>query len=245
MLVDTERRWANRKDRACRGVDTKVFFPDSGPAGHVPSTATSELWAAAKDICQNCPVLEECRRDTLGEDYGVWGGLDERERRRLRQALIREGRRWPKDKRLEWGKFLHDLRTPSGAPHYTRKVRMDWSQIRHLTGVPSVLGQELVAEYEEHLAAVKAERKTKVVDRPLPERTELPFPAKRGKRDLWVRHNGVVTDAFYKGESSDGRWIFVHIGVGRGHALKWIKAKDVRFHRDVPRYVISDKERAA
>lgn len=47
----------------------------------MPSSDTVQAaWDEAKKICSFCPVASECRRDTLGEEYGVWGGLDEHER---------------------------------------------------------------------------------------------------------------------------------------------------------------------
>jgi WhiB family redox-sensing transcriptional regulator len=39
----------------------------------------------AKKICADCPVLKECAEHALHhEHYGVWGGMSERERRRVR-----------------------------------------------------------------------------------------------------------------------------------------------------------------
>ena len=41
--------------------------------------------AAAKAVCGDCPVLEECRAHALKwEEYGIWGGLTRGERVRLR-----------------------------------------------------------------------------------------------------------------------------------------------------------------
>lgn len=39
----------------------------------------------AKVICQKCPVVAECLADALDTrtEYGVWGGMTERERRAL------------------------------------------------------------------------------------------------------------------------------------------------------------------
>jgi WhiB family transcriptional regulator, redox-sensing transcriptional regulator len=41
----------------------------------------------AKDICKFCPVKRECLADALdfGCEFGIWGGLTERERRLLRR----------------------------------------------------------------------------------------------------------------------------------------------------------------
>jgi WhiB family redox-sensing transcriptional regulator len=59
---------------ACRGVDPEVFHPD-----------TDEDAEDAKAICGLCPVREPCLEYALvvREKLGVWGGLTERERRRL------------------------------------------------------------------------------------------------------------------------------------------------------------------
>jgi len=56
-----------------------VFFPDKGGT-------TRE----AKRICAGCPVREPCLQYALDNDerYGVWGGLSERQRRRLRKRRV-------------------------------------------------------------------------------------------------------------------------------------------------------------
>jgi WhiB family redox-sensing transcriptional regulator len=42
---------------------------------------------AAKRICQTCTVQTECLEYALANDerFGIWGGLSERERRRLKR----------------------------------------------------------------------------------------------------------------------------------------------------------------
>jgi WhiB family transcriptional regulator, redox-sensing transcriptional regulator len=59
----------------CRGMDTGLFFPERG-----------ELTAQAKATCQRCDVQAECLAYAMNnrEHYGIWGGLSERQRRRLR-----------------------------------------------------------------------------------------------------------------------------------------------------------------
>ena len=46
----------------------------------------------AKAICVRCPVLEECREYALevGETHGIWGGLNEMERRALLRQRARQ-----------------------------------------------------------------------------------------------------------------------------------------------------------
>jgi WhiB family redox-sensing transcriptional regulator len=61
----------------CLGVDPDLFFPERG-------ASTRE----AKEVCRGCIVRAECLEYALenGEKFGIWGGLSERERRRLRRA---------------------------------------------------------------------------------------------------------------------------------------------------------------
>lgn len=58
----------------CTQTDPEVFFPERGASA-----------ADAKRICGGCPVREKCLEYGLRvrDRYGVYGGLSERERRRL------------------------------------------------------------------------------------------------------------------------------------------------------------------
>ncbi len=64
-----------RAQGACLGADTELFFPGRG-----------EPLEAARRVCGSCPVLAACRDYAVpvSELKGVWGGLSEVERRRLR-----------------------------------------------------------------------------------------------------------------------------------------------------------------
>lgn len=80
-LVDIE-QWLARPAwmarAACRGMAARddVFFPPRG-----------EATGPAKAICRGCPVRFDCLDYAMinGERHGIWGGLSERERRRLRR----------------------------------------------------------------------------------------------------------------------------------------------------------------
>jgi WhiB family redox-sensing transcriptional regulator len=63
-----------RQHAACRGIDPDVFHPVS-----------EEDAEEAKAICALCPVRQPCLEHALvnREREGVWGGLTDRERRRL------------------------------------------------------------------------------------------------------------------------------------------------------------------
>jgi WhiB family redox-sensing transcriptional regulator len=61
----------------CLGLDPDVFFPERG-----------ESTREAKEVCRGCVVRPECLEFavTNGERFGIWGGLSERERRKVRRA---------------------------------------------------------------------------------------------------------------------------------------------------------------
>jgi WhiB family redox-sensing transcriptional regulator len=88
LLAELEARSRSQGDRGwqeranCLGVDPDLFFPERG-------ASTRE----AKSVCRSCEVRLECLEYALnhGEKFGIWGGLSERERRRVRRerALAR------------------------------------------------------------------------------------------------------------------------------------------------------------
>jgi WhiB family redox-sensing transcriptional regulator len=64
------------QDAECRGTDPDLFFPERGAS-----------LVAAKAVCADCSVADECLAFGLYEKFGIWGGLSERERRVLRRRL--------------------------------------------------------------------------------------------------------------------------------------------------------------
>ncbi|MEU5658706.1 WhiB family transcriptional regulator [Streptomyces sp. NPDC047737] len=70
---------------ACREEDPDLFFP-IGSSG--PALVQAE---EAKAVCRTCPVQERCLDWALenGQDAGVWGGMDENERRALKRRRAR------------------------------------------------------------------------------------------------------------------------------------------------------------
>ena len=79
--------WDWQMRGACRGMDSGFFFHPEGERG--PARANRE--ARAKQVCRNCPVLEQCRRHALAvhEPYGVWGGLSEADREEIIRGRTR------------------------------------------------------------------------------------------------------------------------------------------------------------
>ena len=65
----------------CLGVDPDLFFPERG-------ASTRE----AKEVCRGCVVRGDCLEYALqnSEKFGIWGGMSERERRRIRRQRALE-----------------------------------------------------------------------------------------------------------------------------------------------------------
>ena len=84
-------RWDPRKvvptpwmaDAACYGKDTRLWFPERGESG-----------AEAIAICRACPVRIDCldHAMTHRETRGIWGGLSDKQRRRVRRVRAQSRR---------------------------------------------------------------------------------------------------------------------------------------------------------
>jgi WhiB family redox-sensing transcriptional regulator len=78
-----------RDDAECLDVHPESFFPNA----RIPYVLAEQI-ASAKAICARCPVAASCLEFALstGQDYGIYGGLTEKERRKLAR---KQGRRIP------------------------------------------------------------------------------------------------------------------------------------------------------
>lgn len=77
LLFDAvEQDW--QEQALCAQTDPEAFFPEKGGS-------TRE----AKRICNGCKVRNQCLEYALANDerFGIWGGLSERERRRLKRRM--------------------------------------------------------------------------------------------------------------------------------------------------------------
>ena len=76
-LTPDDPQW--QENALCAQTDPEAFFPEKGGS-------TRE----AKRICLGCGVKDECLEYALANDerFGIWGGLSERERRRLKRGII-------------------------------------------------------------------------------------------------------------------------------------------------------------
>ena len=70
--TNTELKWWHLG--ACRGLDSKIFYPDD---------EASSIFA--KSVCTEQVEQTECLEHalTIREKAGVWGGASERDRRRI------------------------------------------------------------------------------------------------------------------------------------------------------------------
>ena len=83
MLDGWTSGWQQRA--ACRGEDSTHFF---APGYFEKRHEKDAREAVAKAICARCPVRPDCLEYALDvrETHGIWGGLNEMERR----ALLRQ-----------------------------------------------------------------------------------------------------------------------------------------------------------
>lgn len=76
---DDEGELGWQTDALCAQTDPEAFFPEKGGSTR-----------DAKKVCGACNVRSQCLEYALANDerFGIWGGLSERERRRLRKRAI-------------------------------------------------------------------------------------------------------------------------------------------------------------
>lgn len=81
QLVDDQEPDDWRAQALCAQTDPEAFFPELGGSTR-----------QAKRTCTGCEVRAECLAWALGNDerFGVWGGLSERERRKLKPGGAEE-----------------------------------------------------------------------------------------------------------------------------------------------------------
>jgi WhiB family transcriptional regulator, redox-sensing transcriptional regulator len=78
-LANADYTW--RSNAICRDTDPDLFFP-------VGTTGQALLQISrAKEVCGECPVSTDCLEYALetNQDSGIWGGLDEEQRRMIRR----------------------------------------------------------------------------------------------------------------------------------------------------------------
>ena len=79
QLIADDGAFAWQAEALCAQTDPEAFFPEKGGSTR-----------DAKRVCQGCTVRDECLEYALEKDerFGIWGGLSERERRKLKRRAI-------------------------------------------------------------------------------------------------------------------------------------------------------------
>ncbi len=82
MALDADEPIEWRKRAACRGPHASIFFPPTVPERREEKRQREER---AKSICKTCSVCSDCLEYALHirEQHGIWGGLNETERREM------------------------------------------------------------------------------------------------------------------------------------------------------------------
>ena len=75
LVDDDDEPWQIRA--LCTQTDPEAFYPEKGGSTR-----------AAKKVCLSCEVRDECLRVALERDerFGVWGGMSEHERRKMKRS---------------------------------------------------------------------------------------------------------------------------------------------------------------
>lgn len=80
LVEETTEEELGWQERAlCAQTDPEAFFPEKGGS-------TRE----AKRVCLTCDVRNDCLEYALANDerFGIWGGMSERERRKLKKRAV-------------------------------------------------------------------------------------------------------------------------------------------------------------
>ncbi len=80
-----------QESAACRDYDNGLFF---GPEQGEHELERQQREAEAKAVCQRCVVIEPCLEFAMdtNQKYGIWGGLNEKERASLKRRRARSRR---------------------------------------------------------------------------------------------------------------------------------------------------------
>lgn len=72
-----------RDNAACIGRKTEMFYPEKSQAQA----------CRAKCVCSMCPVKDKCLDEAIanGERFGIWGGKDTQERKKIARERRKAG----------------------------------------------------------------------------------------------------------------------------------------------------------
>lgn len=231
---------------ACRGLSNEeleatFWYPGPHDPAQAPADFAQRAWDKAKAVCQQCPVLRRCRADCMGEEYGVWGGTDPRERASYRRSLYRQAQKLDADERAQLADQMHGRRSRGQSPRgIARRTGYSEKLIRALLAereaalrareeareprLPGVLADE----ERERLARMAAQGESlRVMCAALNRGRDTVLEALRGlgvdaarpqwpaaeppMSDAWVWMRDLARTAHYLGQSEDGQWMYMSL----------------------------------
>jgi transposase len=199
-----------------RTLETTFFYPGPADVARRPGEPAKRAWEAAKEICIECPVYLRCRAERLGEEFGVWGGLDEHERHLIRRGMAARRRTADEESVAAEAARLHAM----AAGHRGMSVH----EVARRTGVSLQRVRELLEQHEKTLAEVAKTAKPE-----LPAwKCKVVFPATHPPMgDGWVWRDGLVYQAHYLAQTGDGEFFFMKLRVNRNPMRKWFPREHV------------------
>lgn len=209
-------------------MPSEDFFIDHGAAQYErPTQRVQGLWDRAKRICEQCPVMRECARDSLGEIDGVWGGLDPAQRLELRGMHGRKVRALRGPKKLEYMALAWELKEGRNMlpMDIARTMGLSVSVVQYLLRIQ---GEYLEKQAQEKNATPPTV--SSVVRPPWPRRGP-------DEGDGWVRYSGRVVRGYYVGQTEDDAWFLMKVPLSKEYSTAWFKAEDVHLTRKIPREV--------
>lgn len=90
-MATEEENFYDQGEPICRQVDPDMFFPEPDDPNR------NHIIKMAKKACGVCPYQNQCLASALERDekFGIWGGMTEQERRRLKRGVVlAEPKRW-------------------------------------------------------------------------------------------------------------------------------------------------------
>jgi hypothetical protein len=76
----------NWEERAlCKELHSEMWYPPLFKEDRL--VPESQYYDLGKYVCENCPVIEQCRTAGADEEYGMWGGQTPKDRRVNRVRL--------------------------------------------------------------------------------------------------------------------------------------------------------------
>ena len=212
--------WHHRA--ACRDAPLDLFFDAGEQVGRLSMGGLMKR-AEAKSYCSRCPVMKLCLDLYLGEDHGVFGGMDRDERRDYRAMMSRQ------QADQDGGQLAEEILA-------AREGGAKWARLAEDYKVRPRTLKSYLKTYQEQRANVSDPgAKVNLVLDP----SEMGPPS---WGDSWVIQQGRIYPAAYQGESGDeDPWFFMSIDFGRSQTRKWVPALAVTLARPVARRVIQRK----